>query len=457
MERRHFLTLAGSALVVAACGNSASDTRAPVGAPTTARRPTQALVTRWATDPWAQGSYSYLAVGSSPLDRDVLRSDVGDRLFFAGEATSAAFPATAHGALLEGRDAAERVSSAIGTATTDASESPGVVVVIGAGIAGLGAAQILVERGHAVIVVEARDRIGGRIHTGTIGSQPVDLGASWIHGVDGNPLVELADRAGAERTPTDYDSIVVRGVDGNPISDDELERARNRLLDAGGDGAASSIGAAVELADDTLGDDDRTLLGYVLASEIEHEFAADAGDLAVGAIDEGEEYPGGDEIVPGGYRQLLTPLLGGYEIRTSTPVARIAHDADRVVVTTVAGESITADRVLVTVPLGVLQAGSIAFDPPLPDAKRRSIDRLGMGVLEKVVLRFDAPFWDDTDLLGFVGTDPGGFVEWLNLFPATTTPVLVGFNAGSVARTLTTRSDSAVVASAAAALAAMYP
>ena len=135
----------------------------------------------------------------------------------------------------------------------------------------------------------------------------------------------------------------------------------------------------------------------------------------------------------------------------------VAHDASGVVVTTATGEAIAAGRVLVTVPLGVLQAGSIAFDPPLPDSKQHSIDRLGMGVLEKVVLRFQTPFWDDSDLLGFVGTEPGQFIEWLNLLPATSTAVLVGFNAGSVASGLTARSDTAVVASASAALASMYP
>ena len=116
MERRRFLTLAGSALVVAACDGTAPESLPTAGAPRTIRRPTNALVTRWETDPWARGSYSYLAVGSTPADRDALRADVDDRLFFAGEATSSSYPATAHGALIEGRDAADRISSAISAA-----------------------------------------------------------------------------------------------------------------------------------------------------------------------------------------------------------------------------------------------------------------------------------------------------------------------------------------------------
>ena len=126
-------------------------------------------------------------------------------------------------------------------------------------------------------------------------------------------------------------------------------------------------------------------------------------------------------------------------------------------VSTANGESIETGRVLVTAPLGVLQASTITFDPPLPEAKRQAIDRLGMGVLEKVALRFDATFWDGTDLLGFVGSEPGRFIEWLNLEPATGAPVVVGFNAGSIGSSLTARSDTSVVAAAMEALSSMYP
>lgn len=456
MERRRFLTLAGSALVLAACDNAAPGSLPTVGDQPTVRRPTDALVTRWATDPWSRGSYSYLAVGSTPDDRDALRADVDDRLFFAGEATSRSFPATAHGALIEGRDAASRISAAISATPVDRVAAGGVVVVIGAGMAGLGAAQALVERGHDVIVLDARNRVGGRVHTDTIGSQPVDLGASWIHGVDGNPLVDLAEQADLERVPTDYDSIVVRDTSGGSIDEGALDRARGRLLDAF-DEADPSVGGAVDRSGRSLTEGERALMRYALTSEIEHEFAADAGELSVDAIDEGEEYPGGDALVPAGFRRLLTPLLGEYEIRTSTPVTRISHGSGGVVVSTDALETIDADRVLVTVPLGVLKARSITFDPPLPDAKHQSIDRLGMGVLEKVVLRFDTVFWDDADLLGFVGNDEGRFAEWLNLAPATDVPILVGFNAGSVGRNLLARSDTAVAAAAADVLTSMYP
>ena len=110
-------------------------------------------------------------------------------------------------------------------------------------------------------------------------------------------MVDLAEQAGAERVPTDYDSIVVRDVDGASISDDALEQAFDRLVEAITD-EAPSIEQALDRRSGALSDADRTLLRYVLASEVEHEFAADAGDLSVDSIDEGEEYAGGDESFP---------------------------------------------------------------------------------------------------------------------------------------------------------------
>ncbi len=79
------------------------------------------------------------------------------------------------------------------------------VLVLGAGMAGLGAARLLRDAGIAVTVIEARDRIGGRTHTSTLWPDlPVDMGASWIHGTKGNPLTALAEELGLKITPTSY-------------------------------------------------------------------------------------------------------------------------------------------------------------------------------------------------------------------------------------------------------------
>ena len=87
--------------------------------------------------------------------------------------------------------------------------SRGQVVVIGAGMAGLAAARQLADAGVDVTVLEARERIGGRMWTDTSLGMPIDLGAAWIHGTKGNPLVALANQAGAATVETDWDDIVV--------------------------------------------------------------------------------------------------------------------------------------------------------------------------------------------------------------------------------------------------------
>ncbi len=361
------------------------------------------LVTRWGQDPWARGSYSYLAKGSTPGDRLSLAEPVGQRVRLAGEALSEDFPATVHGALGSGQDAAAELL-ALGVSS---------VVVVGAGAAGLAAAVDLRLAGIEVTVLEARDRIGGRVWTdGTMGFA-VDLGASWIHGVRDNPLTGYADRVGADRIPFDYDDT--------------------DLVEVGDDWEAFEVTAGIE-----------------------HELGADVADLSPDAMDEGEELGGGDALVHGGMLALLALLADGVDVRLDTPVERVVHGADGVVVTAGPLGEVAADAAIVTVPLGVLQAGTIVFDPPLPDGHREALERLGMGLLDKVVLLFDRPFWPEVDLINIVPAQPGEWVEWVNLLPMTGRPALMGFNAGSVARRMAELDDDAVVASALAALDAAY-
>ena len=103
----------------------------------------------------------------------------------------------------------------------------GRVAIVGAGVAGLAAATALRDMGlRDVVVLEARDRIGGRIWTDSIGGGvPVDLGASWIHGVDGNPIAAIAGEYGMDLSPTDYGNASAHFAGG-----DDTHRTRNRLV-----------------------------------------------------------------------------------------------------------------------------------------------------------------------------------------------------------------------------------
>ena len=93
------------------------------------------------------------------------------------------------------------------------------VLIVGAGMAGLAAARALRNEGIEVEVIEGNDRVGGRIWTSFQWPDvPIDLGASWIHGLKGNPITDLAKEAGATLATTSYDSSVAFGSDGRALS-----------------------------------------------------------------------------------------------------------------------------------------------------------------------------------------------------------------------------------------------
>ena len=99
------------------------------------------------------------------------------------------------------------------------------------------------------------------------------------------------------------------------------------------------------------------------------------------------------------------------------------------------------DRVIVAVPLGVLQANKIQFTPPLADSKIRAINRLGVGVMDKLWLEFPFQFWtadSNTDWIGFISDKPGQWVETLNVYKYLNIPVLLMFNIGMSAKSFST-------------------
>lgn len=266
------------------------------------------------------------------------------------------------------------------------------VIVVGAGVAGLAAARRLQMAGAQVLVLEARDRPGGRVHTDhTLASHPVELGAEFIHG-DRVITWDLLRAAGIRDTLPAFQDDRLLGVftggrllrypqtfdlDGWEL----IERLEN---------ASRRPPRDLSLAD---------WLGGDIPAWVNHSVAPDQGaDLdqlgLMGYLDATYDGDGdGDFRIAGGYRQLVEWLADGLDIRLNSPVERIAYTADRVTLTA-NGETFRADAAIITLPLGVLKAGAVTFDPPLPDARRDAIERLGAGMVNKIVLRFDAPFWD---------------------------------------------------------------
>lgn len=341
------------------------------------------------------------------------------------------------------------------------------VLVIGAGAAGLAAARTLHDAGRSVIVLEARQRLGGRVWTDrSWPGIPLDLGASWIHGATGNPLSALARRYGLQTMPTDFDNIVIFGPDGRPLSDaqaDALDEQLEWLLEEAAELGESldediSLGAAFEqvLAGESLTPRARAALDYVINTTIEHEFAADVDELSLWWYDEGEVFGGDDLLFANGYDEIFTQLARNLDVRLGHIVRRIESNRRGLRILSDRGE-FSAQQAVITLPLGVLKAGAVEFSPALLSTKQGAIERLGMGVLNKTYLRFPNAFWDEQpEFLDRISQRTGEWAEWLNLHYYTGQPVLMGFNAGSYGRKIEQMSDRQVQEAAMDALRTMY-
>ncbi len=369
------------------------------------------LRTNWSRDPFSFGAYSYVAKGASQRDRVTLGEPIQKRVYFAGESVHPTQSSTVHAAYESGISTAKEIKP------SDATR----IAIVGAGIAGLAAAKMLSDDGKSVIVFEARERIGGRVWSDNSLGVPLDMGASWIHGVRNNPLTKLAREADAQTIVTD-ESYVIRGAGGRLIMDEDApDWLENVVL-------------------------------------IQHDAGADISELNFDAYMDEDEYPGEDVIFPAGYESILSPLAGNYTIRKSEEVVAVSYDAGGVKVASNKGTA-SFDAVIVTLPLGVLKKGMVGFNPPLPEAKQQAIERLGMGTLDKLYLVFEEPFWD-RDVTWIVtpenGFPRGQFNQWLNLYKYLDRPIILAFNGGPPALELSGLSDQDIVERAVATLKSSY-
>ncbi|WP_246167428.1 MULTISPECIES: flavin monoamine oxidase family protein [Arthrobacter] len=354
-------------------------------------------------------------------------------------------------------------------------------VVVGAGVSGLSAARALAANGQRVVVLEARDRIGGRLHTERLDGRVTDLGASWIHGIDGGPLHALTRAFGmadAEFTVGSYQAggrpIAYYGPDGARLSGSDAEQfiadaarvevqlsAVIEALPPGASYADAARTAVAQVADAEGWDPERAarVVEY-LDHRSEEQYGADSRLLDAHGLE--DEVIIGDEVVfPGGYDQLAANLAAGLDVRLEHAAARVARAGaagveSGVVVETGRG-SFSARHAVVTVPIGVLQSQLLTFDPPLPEGVAAAVSKFRMNAFEKIFLRFPERFWDeDVYAVRRQGKAARWWHSWYDLTGISGEPTLLTFAAGECAQEIRGWSDERVVESVMASLREIY-
>ncbi len=345
-------------------------------------------------------------------------------------------------------------------------------IVIGAGVSGLTAARLLTRAGRRVVVLEARDRVGGRIVTDRRYGLATDLGASWVHGITESPVAAAAEAFGmrmVEFTVGGYqpDSrpIAYYGPDGERLSDaaaqsfiDDIHTVDASLL---GVVASSERDASYRDVTDVAiraqgwTDERAQRVREYLEHRSEEQYGAWIEDLAAHGLD--DDSIDGDEVVfPDGYDRLPSHLAEGLDVRLTHSVSRVDWSAEGVSVTTDFG-TFSADNAVVTVPVGVLQAHDFVIEPPIPEPVAGALSRLTMNAFEKVFLRFATKFWDEgVYAIRQQGPESRWWHSWYDLTALHDTPTLLTFAAGPAAVETRDWSEEEIVDSVLAQLRRLY-
>ncbi|KAK8489023.1 hypothetical protein V6N12_018787 [Hibiscus sabdariffa] len=338
------------------------------------------------------------------------------------------------------------------------------VIVIGAGISGLAAARALSDASIKVILLESRQRLGGRIHTDYTFGCPVDMGASWLHGVcNENPLAPLICSLGLKlyRTSGDNSVLYDHDLESYTLFDMDGSKVPQEMVVAVGDvfkrilketekvrdehAKDMSVHQAISIVLDRHPELRQEGLAYEVMQwyicRMEAWFAADADMISLKCWDQEHVLLGGHGLMVQGYEPIIKELAKDIDVRLNHRVTKISQEYNKVVVDIENGTSLIADAAIVTVPLGVLKANLIQFEPKLPEWKVAAISEIGVGSENKIALLFDQVFWPNVELLGIVAPTSYSCGYFLNLHKATGHPVLVYMAAGRFANDLEKYSD----------------
>lgn len=321
------------------------------------------------------------------------------------------------------------------------------VIVIGAGISGLAAAKKLKENGFNVVVLESQNKIGRRLRTDRTLGLAFDEGASWIHGITGNPITALAQQAGMNTALTDDDSFLSYDVGGAVRSDavfsqaeDELYTILKTMIKSGK--VTQSFETVFKSLYPAKAND--RLWKFFLSTYVTFD-TGDLNNLSSLLYNEGEEFGGEERISTNGYDTIPNYLATGLTIQLNQRVTKIEYADTNVKVEHNATIS-EADYVLVTVPLGVLKNNSIQFTPALPIAKQNAIQKVGMNCVNKFLLSWNTAFWDDVHYISYTPEIRDKFNYFLNVRKFhPTANALMTFAYADYARQTETMTDAQII------------
>ncbi|KAG1655688.1 Lysine-specific histone demethylase 1B [Nymphon striatum] len=286
------------------------------------------------------------------------------------------------------------------------------VIIIGAGVAGLAAAKQLSNFGLQVKILESQNRIGGRVHDDyTLGSC-VGRGAQIVTGVINNPISYMCHQSDRNMRilGINCDLYDEKGKIIPPNMDSKMEMHFNAMLELVSmwrNKATEDVDLITklnEMHEVLLKQDKIELLNkehQILQFHISNlEYACGSSLSKISSInwDQNEllpQFAGSHSILPYGYSVLFEELADGLDIQFNSKVTKIDYTQNEVTVSTSANQSYQANKVIVTLPLAILQKNCVDFIPELPEEKNSAINSLGAGIIEKVILKFDRCFWKE--------------------------------------------------------------
>lgn len=324
------------------------------------------------------------------------------------------------------------------------------VIIIGAGIAGLAAAYKLMQAKIPVIVLEAADRLGGRILTDQSLGLPISLGAQWLHGLKNNPVAKLADGLGLHYKLQEFSNLLMFDKKYQPIPKEistSFFAAMDSIVGLTEHYACKqpqdiSLLAASQGIRSTLQLDPVT---HDLFDTLQHFWGlyhnTDIEQLSGRYWNQEESLPGGNHLLIDGFAPIVNQLAKKCDIRFNTKVTDICLTKNDIVVHTTQGKFET-EKAIITVSLGVLKRNAIRFEPELPANKQAALAKLDMGVLNSLVLKFPHAFWPKKVTGLFFSAPTCTFQAFVNLQHFQQQPIMTARIAGKKALALEEQTDA---------------